>query len=556
MGNPMKYALLAICLFLWNAVSFAQNPQYAFRVHFSDKNPTAFTLSSPSDYLSQRALDRRAKYSIAIDSTDLPVIPGYVDSVLELTGGVLHLTSRWQNSCVILLEDSAQILQLQGQAFIKNIRQVAYYSTGLHEKPSDADTSLTGNKPTDFDAGFYGAAWSQIHLCNGEYLHEMGKMGEGMLIAVIDIGFTGVNTASAFDSMFANNRLADTWNYIYDTSYVFSYGAHGCQVLSCMASYLPETHVGTAPKAMYALYTTDDGNSEHAIEEDNLVAAIERADSIGADLISTSLGYNEFTNPADSYTYDDLDGNTTLSAKAANAATRKGIMLVVTAGNEGNNSWQHILTPGDADSVMTVGSVDPAKSPASSSGEGPNAAGVLKPNVCAQGITAAVITSIGTVASLSGTSFATPVMAGLTACLMQSAPQMHPMEIRSLIESVSHVFSAPNNKLGNGVPDFMQAYNQVTDIDDVTLAGKEKGFGIYPNPATKEIFIYSKNDQSPRGTSLSIYDIQGKRVAHQDIHFDASGKARAAIAQLTEGLYFLHIRSAKGVQVEKLVKAP
>lgn len=523
----------------------AQDAQYAFRVFFKDKNETTYTLSNPLTYLSQRAIDRRNKYGISIDSTDLPVAKTYIDSVLTLTEGVLHLSSRWQNSCVVLLEDSTNILALQNISFVKNFKKVAYYSNGLHEKPGTHDSATTGNKPTDFDENFYGAAWTQIHLCDGEYLHQQGKMGEGILIAVIDVGFTGVNTVHAFDSMFQQNRLMDTWNYIYDTAHVFGYGDHGRQVLSCMASYVPETHVGTAPKAMYALYATDDLTSEQAIEEDNFVAAAERADSLGADMISTSLGYNYFDNPADSYSYSDLDGNTTLAAKAANAATRKGIMVVASAGNEGLNSWQHILTPGDADSAMTIGSVNDQKVHAASSGKGPNAAGTLKPNVSAMGVGASIISATGNVSTQTGTSYATPILAGLTACLMQTDPSLFPLEIRSLIESVSDSFAAPTNNIGNGVPDFKKAYDQITGVEEVTRI--KDAFEIFPNPASERVFISAKNYSGI--LTFAIYDLQGRKVQQGKVKTNES----IVISTLQDGLYFLRINNGKEYQVNKII---
>ncbi|MFA6056917.1 MAG: S8 family peptidase [Taibaiella sp.] len=540
-----KSYLTGLLILIFGIQASAQNAQYAFRVFFKDKNETIHTLSNPLEYLSQRALDRRNKYNIATDSTDLPVVKTYVDSVLTLTEGVLHLTSRWQNSCVILLEDSVNILALQNISFVKSFKKVAYYNNGLHQRPGTPDSSSTGNKPTDFDETFYGAAWTQIHLCDGEYLHQQGKMGEGILIAVIDVGFTGVNTVSAFDSMFQQNRLMDTWNYIYDTADVFGYGEHGRQVLSSMASYLPETHVGTAPKAMYALYATDALTSEQAIEEDNFAAATERADSLGADLISTSLGYNEFDDPADSYSYSDLDGNTTITAKAANAATRKGIMVVASAGNEGTNSWQHILTPGDADSAMTVGSVNALKVHAATSGKGPNAAGTLKPNVSAMGVSASVISGTGSVGTQTGTSFATPILAGLTACLMQTDPSLSPLEMRSLIESVSDSFATPTNNIGNGVPDFKKAYDQITAVEEIIRV--KDAFSLYPNPATDKVFISAKNYS---GTlTFAIYDLQGRMVQQ--------GKVKTAesitVSTLQDGMYLLKMNNGKAYQVNKLI---
>lgn len=547
MGKIAKYSLAFVFLqFLFQSL-WAQNPQYAFRVYFSDKNATTYTLSDPSAYLSTRAIDRRTKYSIDIDSTDLPVADAYVDSVLHTTNAILHLRSRWQNSCVILLEDSTDILALQPITFVKSVKQVAYYSTGLHEKPGAPDTTTTGDKPTDFDENFYGQAWSQIHLCHGEYLHQQGYMGEGKLIAVIDVGFSGVNTAGPFDSMRQQNRLIDTWNYIYDTTHVFGYSAHGCQVLSCMASYAPQSHVGTAPKAMYALYVTDDQNSEQAIEEDNFVVAAERADSLGADLITTSLGYNTFDDPDDSYTYSDLDGKTTLVAKAANMAVRKGIFMVASAGNEGMLPWHYILTPGDADSAMTIGSVNNVKAYAISSGKGPNAAGVLKPNVCAQGVQAYVVTPAAAVSQATGTSYATPVLAGLTACLMQVVPEMPPLALRSLIESVADSFAAPTYRVGNGVPDFQKAYSLV-GIDELTPEKADGIFHIYPNPAGDKVFV-SEQGTPHKNIRYDLYDIRSQLIQQGNVR---SGNSIATGA-LSRGIYFLRLNNGKQYQVLKLL---
>ena len=376
MSHFSKYFFAIIILLVTQNVK-AQNEQYAFLVHFKDKAATTFSLNNPQQYLSARALERRAKYNITIDSTDLPVVATYVDSIIEVTNGVLHLTSRWQNFAVILVEDSASILLLSNIDFVKDFRLVGYYAAGLHMLPAPDNDSATGDKPTDFDENYYGAAWKQIHLCNGEYLHSEGWTGNDKLIAVIDAGFEGVNTNMAFDSLYQQGRLLDTHNFILDTSYVYDYSQHGSVVLSCMASLIPETHVGTAPYASYALYATDDQSTEQIIEESNFVAATERADSIGADLITTSLGYNTFDDPADNHTYAELDGKTTLVAKAANTATQKGIVVLASAGNEGNLPWEYILTPGDADSAMTIGSVNSVKTVAASSGHGPNAAGSL-----------------------------------------------------------------------------------------------------------------------------------------------------------------------------------
>jgi serine protease AprX len=541
MRNHLKYLLLIIILLVTQHAK-AQNEQYAFLVNFKDKNATTFSLNNPQAYLSQRALDRRTKYAISIDSTDLPVVQSYVDSILHVTNGILHLTSRWQNFAVILIHDSSSILNLAAIDFVKNVRLTGNYPAGLHLLPAPSDSIPTGGKPTDYDENYYGAAWKQIHLCNGEYLHSEGWNGSNKLIAVIDAGFIGVDSNMAFDSLYQQGRLLDTHNFILDTSYVYDYSEHGSMVLSCMASLVPETHVGTAPYASYVLYVTDDANTEQIIEESNFVAAAERADSIGADLITTSLGYNEFDNPDDSHVYADLDGHTTFVAKAANTATQKGIVVVASAGNEGQSDWEYILTPGDADSAMTVGSVNASKIIAPTSGHGPNASNKLKPDECGMGVNVAVVSAAESVVNRSGTSYATPIIAGLTSCLMQAVPNMTPFQIRSLIASVSDSFNTPSYFVGNGVPDFKKALDAVTGLQEVPT--KSNVFKTFPNPANGYVIIEGEGN-----IRYSILDIQGRELKKGNTF---SGK-HIALGNLAKGMYLLKIRNDRYFQTMKLL---
>jgi serine protease AprX len=554
--NVMKKLAILFPLLLCILGSFnsqAQTPQTAYRITFTDKEPSIHQLSNPQAYLSQRALERRTRFGIAIDSTDLPVVGAYIDSCLELTSGILHCSSKWLNNCVILLEDSSRIQTLDTISFVASVQKVGWFSTGLHAMPAADTAENLQERPTAFDQAFYGAAWDQIHLCEGEYLHGKGNTGAGKLIAVLDVGFSAVNNLSAFDSMFVNNRLVDTWNFIYDTAHVFDYGAHGTQILSCLASYLPESHVGTAPDADYALYATDALASEQLIEIDNLVAAMERADSVGADIISTSLGYNVFDDTADNYIYEELDGHTTPAARAANTAAGKGILVVASAGNEGNSTWQYILTPGDADSALTVGSVNTAKVAASSTGRGPNASNVLKPNVAALGVSAAVIGPNGSVGTLSGASLATPILAGMAACLMQELPDMKPLEMRGLIESVSHLYQNPDVQRGYGVPNFRRAYDSLRVSIRKTESINPGSYSVFPNPVQDELFVYNKHKSGP--LALSIYDVQGRNLYRGQLNQNReAAPARIDLSRFGRGMYFIRIEDATGAEVIKFVK--
>lgn len=520
--------------------------QFAIRIQFSDKNATTFSLTEPSGYLSQRALDRRAKYDLGMDSSDLPVVSAYIDDVIQLSAGVLHTTSRWQNTCVVLMADTLSLELIRALPYVATTRSVGYYSDGLHNRPL-SDSSATDQKPLGFNANYYGAAWEQIHLCRGEYLHEQGLMGAGMLIAVIDVGFMGVDLLDAFDSLRQDNRILDTRNFFEADNDVFQYSSHGSQALSCMAALLPETFVGTAPYAIYALYATDHLTTEQSIEEDNWVAAIERADSIGADLVSSSLGYNTFDNEDEIYNYNQLDGKTTLVAQAANKATAKGITVITSAGNEGNNAWHYLLTPGDADSALTIGAVDLQKDVAGFSSRGPNAAGTLKPDVAAMGVMASVVNGNGQIINQSGTSIATPVLAGLAACLLQAAPNTKPHQLRAEIRAAAHLHATPNNDVGHGVPDFSIAYNAITAIADPQqlLAGTK----IYPNPAQNSFYISSS---VPEGNQeLHIVSLSGKRMMHKKLGLNAP--QLIDVSQLPKGIYLLEVHIGSMKKVEKLV---
>lgn len=461
--------------------------QYAYRVSFTDKNATTFTLAHPIDYLSTRALYRRSAQSILIDSADLPVCSRYTDSVIQLSHGVLHTRSRWQNNCILLLSDSLSIPTIRNLSFVRSVQLVAAFSSPLHYFRTD--TSIVAQKQTatpplrtTSGIAYYGDAYEQIALANGNILHDKGFRGAGKMIAVLDEGFNFVNTLPGFDSLRLSGRIVDTYNINLDTDYVYSsYSAHGMEVLSTMAGILNGQYVGTAPDAMYALYITENSSSEQPFEMDNLVAGMERADSVGADIITISLGYNTMsigTQNAD-LSLTDIDGKSTVAARGANVATQKGILVVASAGNEGNTAWRKILTPGDADSALTCGSVDINKIHAITSGNGPNAAGVLKPDVSMLGAPGMVFNNVGTTSAVGGTSIATPELAGLAACLWQTKPNATPYQLKKAIRESAHIASSPNNELGYGIPNFA-----IANLSFTTCACLPDSIFIVPNPCT------------------------------------------------------------------------
>ena len=505
---------------MMTANAIAAPAQYAFRIRFTDKAGSP-AISAAATYLSARSLLRRAAQHIALDSTDRPVSPVYISDVLSLTGGKFHNASRWLNDCVILLTDSTKILQLQGKPYIRDIAWVGFFVSGLHrEAPhtNPKNESLVPLGPlqkTTGSAAYYGATWTGTDQVHGDYLHDRGFKGAGKLIAVLDGGFTGTDVHSGFDSLRQRNGIVETYNFVIDTSFVYSYDDHGMVCLSTMAGNVPGTFVGTAPDAQYALYVTEDGNFEDALYEmDNMVAGMERADSLGADVISSSLGYNTFVSPYTfSYTHADFDGKSTPVAMAANMAVGKGIFCVITAGNEDGSGWNFLLTPGDADSVLTVGAVGNTGLVAGYSSPGPNAAGQVKPDVCTLGDPAPVFTNPQGFGAASGTSFSTPEIAGWAACLWQANPSATTSQIRRAVQRSADRYAAPTAKYGYGIPDFRQA---AASLSVVECNCTSPGIDVFPNPFTESVSIALIDYPVGTPAQFTVYDIMGRHILSQN----------------------------------------
>jgi hypothetical protein len=546
--------LLCVACIFFSHLSVAQ-PQYAFRVYFHDKKGSP-AITNPLVFLSQRALDRRTAQNIAVDSTDRPASPDYIDSVLTLTTGKFHLSSRWMNYMVVLLSDSSKILMLQSKNYIDSIKWVGYYTTALHKGSRATNPKFspeTLGQAAKTTNAWYGAAEPQTTMVNGDYLHDKGYKGKGKLIAVLDEGFSNIDVGTGFDSMRNNGRLLDRYNFVTASATLNTLSSHGTSCLSTMAGYKPNDYVGSAPEADYAVYCSEIIQPDQELEMDNMVAAAERADSLGADIISESLGYNEFFNPGGYHmlNYADIDGKTTIAAKAANMATSKGILFVASAGNEGGGSWNYILTPGDADSAITIGSVTPTKVIAGNSGYGPNSAGRIKPDVCMQGQSAIALNDGSNAGAAGGTSFATPQLAGWAACLWQAAGKsITPYQLRTAIIQSADLYLNPDNHYGYGIPDFKKAF----DLLGIKDTPKNPGWSVSPNPFTNKVEVkifLAQNDD----VSIVMTDISGRIVFKNEQALSKGFRDFfLSMPNLMSGIYFLHIITADGRSVMKLVK--
>ncbi len=556
-----KRLIWSVCVIVFLSETVTAHPpapQYAFRVSFTDKKGTV-SISNPLVFLSSRSMARRSRLSIPVDSSDLPVSPAYLDSVLTMPGSEIHVTSRWLNDCVVLLTDSSQAEILRSKSFIKSAVFIAYYPSGLH-KPAAGNTKFSAeqktitasHKPTG-TALYYGQTYGQTTLVHGDFLHDGGYKGTGMLIAVLDAGFLGVNDYADFDSLFLSSRLLDKHNFVLDLDTVFDYDGHGTSVLSTMAAYVPGTFVGTAPMAQYALYITEDNNSEQPVEMDNMLAATERADSLGTDVVSVSLGY-DIMDYNFSLTYSDIDGKSTVAAKAANIATQKGILFVASAGNDGGTPWHYVLTPGDADSALTVGAVYIDKTAVGFSGYGPNAGGRLKPDVCDLGYQVTVYAENGVIVSEDGTSFSTPQIAGWAACLWQGSLHATPFMIRNaIIKSADH-YTIPDDQLGYGVPDFSKA-SQYLSVKD-TPVDTAYWVTVSPNPFTSNIFV-KMNLPSVQRVYFTLYDMTGRAVYKYDRLVDTWNNPNVVLPAgtgISKGIYILKVSGTQQTAAIKLFK--
>lgn len=497
-------------LFLAVGLSLCSKAQYnKYIVRLTNKGSNTFSLSNPSQYLSQRALERRARYGIAIDSADLPVTQRYIDSI-RLSGNVIILnTSKWLNQVAIQTTDAVALIKINQFPFVagtspaaarQSIRPVnKIFDTETH----DITEQPSSNQQRISETYQYGLSNGQVKIHHGDFLHNHGFSGQNMQLAVLDAGFFNYLTLPTFDSVRNNNQVLGTWDFVNNDASVNEDNSHGMQCFSTIAANMPGQFVGTAPKASFYLFRTEDVGSEYPIEEQNWAAGAEKADSLGVDICSTSLGYNTFDDPAFDYTYADMNGHTSISARAANMASKKGMLMVTAAGNEGNRSWKFVITPGDADSAFTVGAVDTLGRIGSFSSYGPNSSGQVKPDVSAVGWLAIVANSFSGMPGYSnGTSFACPNMAGIATCLWQAFPEVNNQVLMKVLRESSSKFNNPDDRVGYGIPDAKRSFVSLQKY-------------LYRNQSTNSSCAYLLQFDVKTNNSMFI-DVERKTEADND----------------------------------------
>ena len=459
----MQKLLILFCLlFSFITDGFSQFTKRV--VFFTDKNETTFSLNNPSAYLSARAVERRTRYNIAVDSTDLPLISRYVDSIVKAGTVTLLGRSRWMNAVIIQTSDANAIAKINSFPFVKAVANIALQSNStitpdkfapLPSSPINHTTNRVEQLLADtFN---YGSSSNQVKIHKAEFLHNIGARGQGMVMAFLDAGFFGYLTNQFFDSARVRNQFLGTWDFVTNNISVNEDNAHGMQCFSTVAAYRPGVFVGSCPESKYFLLRTEDVASEQMIEEYNWALGAEYADSAGVDVISSSLGYTTFDDPAFNHTYTDMNGNTTVVSRMADMAAKKGMLVVNSAGNDGNSAWKYIGAPADGDSVLAVGAVNGSGVIASFSSYGPTSDGQVKPDVVSVGVGTTVSTINGTVGSSSGTSFSGPNMAGIATCLWQLFPEYNNWKIITTLHKASDKYATPNDRYGYGLPNMKTA---------------------------------------------------------------------------------------------------
>lgn len=546
----MKRLSLFILILIATYTSYSQVKENSYRLFLTDKNNNNYSIDKPAEFLSQKAIDRRVKQNIEIQNNDLPVSKMYLDSLEKLGLRILTKT-KWLNSVIVYTTDKLLIDTITNLGFIKNKQKTLSYLSSQNNKNSFEINNLTilseKNDPLD-----YGYATTQISMLNGHVLHQNGYKGQGITIAVIDGGFYNVDLLPAFDSLWLNNQILGTKDFVDSDNQVFDASSHGMKVLSTMGGNIQGELIGTAPKANYWLLRSEETSTEYSIEEDNWVAAAEFADSVGSDIITSSLGYSEFDDPTQNYTYSDMDGNTTFITKAADIAASKGILVLNSAGNLANDPWKYISAPADGDSVLTVGAVDAYATYAYFSGIGPTSDGRIKPNIAAMGYQTAVQGIDGYITVANGTSFSTPIIAGMAACLWQYYPNLNNMQIIKKIEESAHQCSNPDYYLGYGIPDFGKAAN-LSNTSILTFA-KKTFIKVYPNPFTSfiNIELLQKINET---VSIELYSIIGKKIKEERQFLNSFSIIKFNnLENLSSGIYLLKIKIGNKVIQKKISK--
>ncbi len=538
----VSYKRVLFLIFLFPFGLFAQDGHYM--VFFKDKTNTPFSVDEPESFLSERSLARRSKSGALVNTQDLPVDPAYVQEIKDLDV-LTYYTTKWMNG-LLVEATQADMMTIAALPFVDSISFVAPPRNLTGARIDDGENAKFKINLSSVKNIFRSQSIDdQLNLHNIKLMHENGFSGEGIIIGVFDDGFRGYADISAYNHLTQNNKILDTYDFAIHQRDVNVGFSHGVQVFSIIAANSPELLVGSSPNADFVLFVTEDSRWETWLEEYNWLFAAERADSVGVDVINTSLGYsNGMTVASMNYTTAQMDGKTSIIARAAEIAFTKGMFLVNSAGNYGGSSWNIVATPADVPNVLAVGATNASGTIAGFSSRGPNADGVLKPDVSALGNGTFLLRNNGTRTSTTGTSFSSPVMAGFVANLWQEFPWLSNAQLLDIIRKSGDRFENPDNDYGYGIPDYERARSLIiTSTEQV----KDKGILIFPTPAfdrvtvsTGPIFRKSSN------VEISIVDLKGKTLNRENFQTEnGSVITELDVSNLQRGIYIVNLSEGK-----------
>lgn len=528
-----RYLILLITVFTCT-LGFAQTNRYM--VFFKDKDNSVYDINNPQEFLSQKAIDRRDEQ---VTFEDLPVTPQYIQGLKDI-GVEVYFQSRWFNGVLAQMDES----------LISTVEALEFVSRAEYVAPG-AKLNLAGRTKILEDSPIpFEATSLQNEMLGIDIMHQNGFQGDGITIAITDGGFLGTNTSEAFKHIYDEGRMVLEYNFVDGTDNVYLYDDHGTNVFSTIGALEDGVFTGTAPQANFMLFVTEDVFPEYRIEEYNWLFAAEKADSAGVDIIQVSLGYSTFDDAAMSYTYQDMDGETTVISRAAAIAASKGILVVSSAGNLGDNPWQFITAPADSDGILSVGAINSSEQLVNFSSRGPTADGRLKPELVAVGGGTTVIDQDGNITSRSGTSFSAPLVAGLAAGVWQANPNLTNLELIELLKSSANNAANPDNFYGYGIPNFQAVQNfQQADLDSKPLA-------IYPNPSLDGIFTISTgNPIITSQAKVEVINSLGQTVNTRS--FDFSWQSVEGLVDLStypSGTYNFRVTTPNAVSMFRVVR--
>ena len=539
-----KFSLVLIMALIALGVRAQEIAPGVYWIYFTDKDDIAYQIDQPGEFLSERAVNRRAMQGLGVDNLDLPVNPSYLQEIEALDVEIRHV-SRWLNGIAMINMDEAAFQEVLMLSFTDTVPWIPDTDESFYpQKGGEARFAPPLDPPPAFD---YGIAREQVGLVSTDGLHDMGYTGGGVWVGVLDAGFYNVDSLPSFISLIDQGRILGTRNYVDNSSIFRLNSSHGMSVLSIMAGEWNAFLVGTAPHASYLLCTTENSDQETRIEEIAWIEAAEYADSLGVDVINTSLGYSDFDGLNYDYTYRDMDGKGSYISRAASLTASRGMILCNSAGNSGDDPWFYITAPADANDILAVGAVDSTNTIANFSSRGPSYDARIKPDITSMGRGTGIQYRNGTVGRGNGTSYASPVVAGSVAALWQAFPELPARELIYKIRQSSHRNMNPDANYGFGTPNMLGAYHTITSIPEGLAAGRME---IWPNPARMRIMIRIPETASELH-QVRLYDMNGRIAGSQQMELPGE---MLLPESLSSGIYIIEVRTTSHIYRSRLLK--